>query len=83
MILKKFHFTFDSDKLELFCWTVAVVKEEFFTGLNGSLGKNANAMIPINLHDLGIAIRVDGMISKPIKTIRIRVKAKNMNKIVQ
>ena len=77
LILKKFHFTFDSNKLELLCRTVAVVKEELLAGLNGSLSENADAVIPVHLHDLGIAVRVDGMISKPAKTMRIPVMQKD------
>jgi hypothetical protein len=69
LILKELHFTLDSDKLQLLCRTISIVKEELLASLNSSLSKNADTVITVHLNDLGVAVGVDGMISKPVKTM--------------
>lgn len=41
-----------------------VIKEEFLSSLNGTLGKYSDSMVSIHHHHLGIAVRIDGMICK-------------------
>ena len=43
---------------------VPVIKEELFAGLNGSLGKDADAMVAVDHHYFGIAVRVDRVVGK-------------------
>lgn len=61
-ILQNFHFTLDTNKLQLLGWTVAVVKEELLTRLNGTFGKDTNAMIAVYHDDLCIAVGIYRMI---------------------
>ena len=44
--------------------SVAVIEEEFFSGLNGSFGENTDAVVTVHLHNLGVAVGVDGMIGE-------------------
>lgn len=37
---------------------VPVVKEQFLSGLDGSLGEDADAMVSVHHHDLSVAVRV-------------------------
>ena len=57
--LKYFHFSFNANKFQLFCWSVAVIKEQLLTGLNCSFSKNSNAMITIYHHYFSIAIWIN------------------------
>ena len=42
-----------------------IVKEEFFSWLDVPLGVDADTMVSVHHHDLGKAVGVDGMVSKP------------------
>lgn len=62
-ILQEFHYnTLISDSNG--SWWIPVIKEQFFAGLNGSLGKDTDAMVAVDHHDFGIAVRVDWVVSK-------------------
>ena len=63
-MLQKFHFSLDSHEAELLCGSIAIVKEELFTGLDVPLGKNPDAMVPVHLQHLGVTIRIDGVVGK-------------------
>ena len=43
---------------------VPVIEEEFLASLDGPLGKDANAMVAVDHHDLCVAVGVDGVIGK-------------------
>lgn len=64
VLLENFHFPFNPNKLELLCWTVSIVKEQFFSRLNDSFGKDPNAMITVDHNHFGVTIRVDRVISE-------------------
>lgn len=62
--LQNLHLTLNANKFQLFCWTITIVEEELFTGLNYSLCENPDSMITVNHYNFRIAIRIDGMICK-------------------
>lgn len=64
LYLQKFHFTFDANKFELFCWSIPVIEEQLFARLNSPFCKYTDSMVTIYHHHLSVAIRIDGMIGK-------------------
>lgn len=44
---------------------IPVVKEQLFSRLNGSLGKDADPMVAVHHHNLRVAVGVDGMVGEP------------------
>ena len=62
--LQKFHFSLDPNKSQLLRGSVAVVKEQFLSRLNVSLGKNTNPVIPVHHENLHITIRLGAVIGE-------------------
>lgn len=57
--LQDFHFSFNPDKLKLFCRSVTIVKEKFFSRLNNSFREYSDAMIAIDHDYFCVAIRIN------------------------
>lgn len=48
-----------------FIWNWPVVKEQLLARLNGSFGKDTNTMVSIDHHYFGVAVGINGVVSKP------------------
>lgn len=44
---------------------IPVVKEQLFSRLNGSLGKDTDPVVAVHHHHLRVAVGVDGMVGEP------------------
>ena len=57
--LQKLHFPLNSNKSQLFRWSITVIKEELFSRLNVSLCKYSDSVITIDHQHLGAAVWID------------------------
>ena len=62
--LQKFHFSLDANKSKLFRGSVSVVKEQFFSWLDVSLGKDTNPVISVHHQNFCTTVGIYGVVGK-------------------